>query len=268
VLAGAAANAGSLKLAADGNDPFGAADFDENHGRPHRSITALHTIMIDEDLDPRNPGTIPLMAASENGAGLESASARRSHRAQPRRSKRASGRRRRRWPIVTTSLLVLLAIIVGGGYIALSVTQGQYYLTVTNGQIVIYRGISHPTKFLWLNLSHVYHQTGIPLSEVPTNFRPTVTTASVAGSLPQVQTAVHNISAAIGACRSQYQAVQTWTMNENKYQSEVRVALAHHKPTKGFHNPGPQPGVDPMCPSAQALGISSTTQSPTPTPPA
>jgi len=159
---------------------------------------------------------------------------------------------------MTAALVVLVAVVAVAGYQVVQWTQRQYYLGDSNGQVVIYRGISDPTKFLWLNLSHVYYQTGITLAEVPTAYRQTVTAVSVTGSLPQVQTAVNNISAAIGACRSQYQAVQTWETKEQKYRSEVQQATSHHKPTTSFHNPGPEPGVDPTCPSAQALGISST----------
>jgi len=251
VLAGAAANAGGLKLAADGNDPFGAADFDEDHGRPHRSITALHTIMIDDDLDPRNPGTIPLTAASENGAGLETASARRSHRAQPRRSRRPSGRRRR-WPIVTASLLVLLAIIVGGGYFVLQLTQGQYYLAASNGQIVIYQGVNQ--HFLWFKLYHVYHKTGILLAQVPINDQQTVSSYPP-GNLAHAQSSVANIQMAVNQCQQEYNQRREWVMRENGYLELVAQAHKNHHPTTGIAKPPPEPAVGPFCQPSEVFGI-------------
>ena len=67
---------------------------------------------------------------------------------------------------MTTALVVLVAIVIGGGYIALQVTQSQYYVTAdSNGQVVIYRGINqHILGFSW---SSPYQQTGIQLAQVP-----------------------------------------------------------------------------------------------------
>ena len=45
-----------------------------------------------------------------------------SHRSQP------ALRARRRWPIVTTALVVLLAVVIGGGYAAWRWSQSQYYV--------------------------------------------------------------------------------------------------------------------------------------------
>ena len=261
VLAGAAANAGGLRLAADGNDPFGAVDLDDDHGRTHRSVTAMHTIMIDDDLDPRNPGTIPLTAASENGAGLGTAQARRSHRAQPRRSRRQS--RRRRWPIVTVSLLILVAILGVGGYIALQVTQGQYYLTATNGQIVIYQGINQ--QILWYKLYHVYQETGIQLAQVPTNDQQTVSSYPP-GNLAHAQSSVANIRAAVTQCQQQYTALRAWVVMDNRYLAQVAQANKNHKSTAHIAKPNPPtaPAVGPFCQPSEVFGIPASDLSPTP----
>ncbi len=263
LLAGAAANAGGLRLAADGSDPFGAAGFDEDHVRPSRAGTQV--MMIDDDLDPGPPGTIPLAAATENGMAPAATRARRSHRAQPSRSRHSpDSRGRRRWPIVTAALLVLVAVVVVGGYLAVQSTQGQYYVADSNGQVVIFRGIPDPSKILWINLSHVYQQTGIPLREVPTNYQQTVTTAYTMGSLSHVQQAVRNVQAAVNLCASQYQTLRIWVMKENKYLAEVDQAIRTKQPTKDFRNPGPRPsGAGPMCQPPQAFGISPAALSPT-----
>ncbi len=253
ILAGAAA---SLQPG-DGNDPFG--DLDEDHGRPPRSVTAMHTIMLDDDLDPRNPGTIPLTAASENGAGLGTAPARRSHRAQPRRSRRPSGRRR--WPIVSVSLLVLVAIIVGGGYIGLQVTQGQYYLAATNGQIVIYQGVNQ--QILWYKLYHVHEQTGIQLAQVPANDQQTVSSYPP-GNLAHAQSSVANIRAAVTQCQQQYTALRDWVIKDNRYLAEVAQANKNKKPTTGIAKPGTAPTVGPFCQPSQVFGIPASDLSPTP----
>ena len=110
---------------------------------------------------------------------------RRSHRAQPRRGRGAAPAGRRRWPIVTTSLLVLVAVIIGGGYIAWRWTQDQYYVAAdSKGQVVIYRGINQ--RIAGISLSSPYQQTAIPLAQVPSNYQQTVKTAYATGSLAQV----------------------------------------------------------------------------------
>ncbi len=102
-----------------------------------------------DDLDPMMTAAVIPLPVSENGADPRATRARRSHRAQPRRSRGSP--RRRRWPIVTTALVVLLAVVIGGGYIFYRVSQGQYYVAAdSNGQVVIYRGINqHIAGFSW-----------------------------------------------------------------------------------------------------------------------
>ena len=251
VLAGAAA---AVNVAADGNDPFGASDLDDDHGRPPRSVTAMHTIMIGDDLDS---GTIPLTAASENGAGLRTAPPRRSHRAQPRRT-----RRRRRWPIVTASLLVLVAIIVGGGYIMLQLTQGQYYLTATNGQIVIYQGVNQ--QILWYKLYHVYQQTGIKLAQVPTNDQQTVSSYPP-GNLAHAQSSVANIRKEVNLCHQQYTQLKDWAAKETTYLAKL-AANKNRKPKVTIPNPGTAPAVGPFCQPSREFGIPPSELTPTPPP--
>jgi hypothetical protein len=255
MLAGAAASLQLSDGSADGNDPFG--DPGEDYGRPPQSVTAMHTVMIDDDLDPRNPGTIPLPAASENGARRGTAPARRSHRAQPRRT------RRRRWPIVTVSLLVLVAIVVGGGYIGLQVTQGQYYLAATNGQIDIYQGVN--SQILWYKLYHVYQQTGIPLAKVPTNDQQTVSSYPP-GNLAHAQSSVANIRAAVNLCQQQYTALQDWVTMDNRYLAEVAHAVKAKQSTAHIAKPNPPtaPTVGPFCQPSQVFGIPATDLTPTP----
>ena len=180
----------------------------------------------------QDPGTIPLTAASENGAGLRTAPPRRSHRAQPRRTSAVG---RRRWPIVTASLLVLVAIIVGGGYIMLQLTQGQYYLTATNGQIVIYQGVNQ--QILWYKLYHVYQQTGIQLAQVPTNDQQTVSSYPP-GNLAHAQSSVANIRTAVNLCHQQYTQLQDWATKETTYLAKVAGQQEPETDKVTIPNPG------------------------------
>jgi PPM family protein phosphatase len=261
LLAGAAANAGgSIRLTPDGSDPFVTIQLDQGHVGPSR--TAPQAVLFDDDLDPGHPGAIPLTAASENGMAPGTARARRSHRAQPRRSRRPSGSRGRRWPIVTASLLVLVAVIVGGGYILLRLTQEQYYVAESNGQVVIYRGVNY--RILGFNLSHLYQQTGIPLAQVPSNDQQTVKTAYTMGSLAHVQQAVGNIRAGVDQCQGQYRSLQAWVMKDDKYLAQVAQANRQRKPTADITKPGAAPSVGAMCPPAQAFSIPASALSPSP----
>ena len=157
VLAGAAANVHDPRLSTDGTGPFGAAgehrgnhfagSYDD-HGQP--SMTVAQSMVAVDDLDPDG---MPLAMASENGTDLTGLRARRSHRAQPKRITRSG---RRRWPIVTTSLVVLLAVVVGGGYIAWRWSQDQYYVGAdSKGQeVLIYRGVNQ--QIAGISLSRPY----------------------------------------------------------------------------------------------------------------
>jgi PPM family protein phosphatase len=255
LLAGAAA-AAAFPVDGDGSGSFELAEFDDDHVRA--PLTGTRIIMIGDDLDPGLSGTMPLAAATENGTAPGTARARRSHRAQPRRSRP----RRRRWPIMTAALAVLVAIVAVGGYEVVQWTHRQYYLGDSGGQVVIYRGISDPKTFLWLTLSRVYHPTGIPLDQVPASDQQMVTSASITGSLSQVQGAVKTISDAVGMCARQYSAMQVWDAKQAKYEAELNKAIAGHKSTKGIKSPGQPPSVNPVCPPARAFAPS--TLSPTP----
>ncbi len=253
VLAGAAANAGAARLSADGTGPFAAIDdhFDddlENHFADHDppSLAVPHPAAGIDDVLAGS-----LAAANGNGTGPNSVAARRSHRAQPRRAART----RRRWPIVTTSLVVLLGVIIGGGYIAWRWSQDQYYVAAdSKGEVVIYRGINQ--RIAGINLSKPYQQTLIPLAQVPSNYQQTVKATITASSLSEAQRIVANVSAAVSTCKQEYTALASWVTQANTYQATVALANRQHKPVKSIPKPGPQPAkAGAMCPPSTAFEI-------------
>jgi hypothetical protein len=156
---------------------------------------------------------------------------------------------------VTTALVVLLAVVVVGGYIAWRVSQNQYYVAVdSHGDVVIFRGINE--RIIGINLSHPYQQTSIPLAQVPSNDQQTVRTAYASGSLAEVQKTVANIRSAVNLCRQQYTALRDWATAETRYQAELAQARNNHKSTKDIAKPPPQPpSAGAMCASSQAFGI-------------
>jgi protein phosphatase len=257
VLAGAAANVHDPRLSTDGTGPFSAvgehrgnhfAGSYDDHGQPSMTV-AQPTVAVD-DLDPDG---MPLATASENGTDLTAVRARRSHRAQPKRSSR------RRWPIVTTSLVVLLAVVVGGGYIAWRWSQDQYYVGADGkGQVVIFRGVNQ--KIAGVSLSHPYQPTGIQLSQVPSPYQQTVKATDTASSLSSARAIVANVQNAVNACRQAYLNRKVWVPKDKAFKAyQAAVALAskqHKKPPAAVANPGPVPApAGPMCPPSTAFGI-------------
>jgi protein phosphatase len=243
VLAGAAASMADLALS-DGTGPQrGLEDHQDDHGLADR--TAPQPAVA--DLDPMMTSAVTPLTVSENGTDPGATRARRSHRARP------PGRHR--WPIVTTALVVLAAVVIGGGYIFWRVSQEQYYVGAnSNGEIVIYRGISQRIAgFSW---SSPYQLTGIPLSQVPSNYQQTVKTSYSTGSLAQVRQTVANIATAVDNCRNAYAALQSWQAAENRYNVAVAQARQLRKPASGIPKPAPQPPpANPMCPSPEAFSI-------------
>jgi serine/threonine protein phosphatase PrpC len=270
ILAGAAVSLGDLWPGADGTngltpvdhadtlDSLVAYDGLEDHHEDHLAPRTAPQPAVTEDGDPRFPGDITIMASSNGTSpvGLKTAPGRRSHRAQPRRIREAPPTRgRRRWPIVTTSLVVLLAVIIGGGYIAWRWTQDQYYVAANSkGQVVIYRGVNQ--KIAGVSLSSEYQLTTLQLDQVPSNYQQTVKTAYATGSLAQVRRTVDNISSASKLCQQQYAALAAWQTKDQEYLAKVAAAQKAKQKTTGITKPGPPPPAQSVtCPSSEVFGI-------------
>jgi PPM family protein phosphatase len=275
VLAGAAATLGDLRLA-DEDAPFGG--FEDHHEDRVPARTAPQPVL--DDLDPMMTSAVVPLTVSENGDGPPTTRARRSHRAQSRRSRGSGGSgRRRRWPIVTTALVVLVAVVIGGGFIFWRVSQGQYYVAASGNEVGIYRGIDY--RVLGISLYSLYKPTGIQLAQVPETYQQTVTNPDSTGSLSQAQTTVGNVQAAVDECRTAYLAQKNWVAADSaytKYQAEVAAAKKKHPAGSVANlgpappNPGPRPlgaGQRPSstggtCPPSTAFGIPATALIPAP----
>jgi serine/threonine protein phosphatase PrpC len=151
---------------------------------------------------------------------------------------------RRRWPLVTSALVVLLIVIVGGGYAGWRYTQDQYYVGTNSGKVVIYRGIT--AKVAGVNLSKVYRQTSIPLAMLPATDVQSIRSTIQASGLADAQRIVGNIRADYQRCQKAYQTLRTWQNLPVKKNSKGKVIP---KP--------PMPTIPPDCPAAPASGGSS-----------
>jgi serine/threonine protein kinase len=269
-IADSADDRGTQEAAKPGTPPqttvswLGKQDEARDAGASHSPQPATSTPAASRSSPDSAPNGGPLL---DSGGG---------HRARPRR-----GRGLRWWPIVTTSLLVLVAVIIGGGYIFWRMSQSQYYVKAdSSGQVVIYRGINdHILGFSW---SSPYQRTGIQLDQVPQNYQQTVTTAGSTGSHSQVTQTVTNIRAAVDACRIAYLNQQNWVTRDNEYNAyRARVAAANkakQHPTSGaatnpgpaVANPGPPPlgagqrptGTGGLCPPAAAFNVPASALTP------
>ena len=188
---------------------------------------------------------------------------RRGHRAERSRRRGAvspdgtgSTAGRRRWPIVTTSLVVLFAVIVGGGYVAWRYTQDQYYVaTDASGEVVIYQGVNQ--SVLGISLSHPHTRTGIMLTQVPTGYRQQLANTPSASSLAGAQQIVTNIRNQVNACKKWYNDLQEWQNLQTQYNNAVNEANRHHQPTKNIAKPPaePAPPANVTCPPSTAYGV-------------
>ncbi|MHB1474328.1 MAG: Stp1/IreP family PP2C-type Ser/Thr phosphatase [Dermatophilaceae bacterium] len=88
---------------------------------------------------------------------------------------------RRHWLRGLLLVVLVLAVLVGGGYAAYDWSQRQYFVGQSKGHVAIYQGISQNIGS-W-NLSHVVDDSGIVLSDLPDFYRTkvdaTVTTATI-----------------------------------------------------------------------------------------
>ncbi len=110
---------------------------------------------------------------------------------------------RRRWPVVTTVLVILVLLLVGGLYTGYRATQNNYYLASDGSQLSIYRGINQTIG--WISLSHVYRRTGVPISHVPGDLNmPTTPT-----TLPKTMATLTSIERAY-ACSQDQKALEAW----------------------------------------------------------
>ncbi len=142
--------------------------------------------------------------------------------------------------------MVLLIVIVGGGFAGGSYTQHQYYVGASKGQVVIFRGVNQ--KVAGISLSSVYRRTGIPIGQVTTDDRQQVMNTITASSLADANQIVGSIRLGAQACQKAANAQQNYRAALAAYQHAVKNYDAQKH--KRGHKPVPpvSPAAPPNCP--------------------
>jgi PPM family protein phosphatase len=146
---------------------------------------------------------------------------------------------RRRWPVVTTILVVLLAVVAGGLYAGYRATQGQYYLGADGGQVSIFRGVNE--KIAFISLSSVYRRTGIPLSHVPGD----LTLPTNPTTLAKSQATLTSITRSY-TCKKDEQAQNSYQAALSQWTTKYGTVAANKRP--------PQP-TKPRTPPAYCAAL-------------
>jgi len=159
---------------------------------------------------------------------------------------------RRRWPVVTSILVVLVALIAAGLYFGYRSTQGNYYLAADGSHVSIYRGISQ--KIAFVSLSSVYRKTNVPTSEVPGEL-----------SLPTTPTTLAKTQATLTqitddhTCHVVGQELTAWQHKSAQLQKAANAAKrqrARNKKVKipSTKMPTPKPALPSYCAAGSGLG--------------
>jgi PPM family protein phosphatase len=254
ILAGAASqgNPGDLSLLERTDSPAGRAQM-LAHTAPQPAV------MLDE---PRTAQDVwPETEPGRNGSGPDGwpsadSQSRNGHRAGKERS-------RRRWPIVTTALVVLALVVIGGGYGAWDYTQHQYYVGIDQGNVTIFRGINQ--NVAGVSLSSVYSRSSVPQQQVPAQELAAVQGTISATSLSNAEQIVSGLRTTADQCKSAYQGRQAWETNR-----AAQVATAQRAHARNIPAPtSPEPTIPSQCPPAAAFGVTaapSASGSPSATP--
>ena len=107
---------------------------------------------------------------------------------------------RLRWLKALSLVVLVLAVLVGGGYAAYDWSQRQYFVGETNGHVAIYQGVSQnigPWK-----LSHVIDESDIALSDLPDFYRGKVDSTLSSANVQDARRLVTDLRVQAIACQT------------------------------------------------------------------
>ena len=118
--------------------------------------------------------------------------------------------------------MLLIALVIGGGYLGWRYTQDQYYVGTDGGNVAIFQGINQSVA--GVQLSHVAERTSIPLAGVPAPYQGQIRVTVTATSRNSALAIVANIRKQYEICLASYAA-------QSKYSSD----LAAYKTAKAAY---------------------------------
>jgi serine/threonine protein phosphatase PrpC len=152
-------------------------------------------------------------------------------------------RRKRRLPLVTSALVILVVLVVGGAYAGWRYTQSQYYVGEDSGKVVIFRGINQSVA--GIKLYSVVQRFNIPVASLPSMDASTVRATITSDSgLHGAQASVQTIQADYQHCQAAYEALRKWQAEPAKTE---RVKVGKKTVTKKVKPP--QPTIPAQCPA-------------------
>jgi PPM family protein phosphatase len=161
------------------------------------------------------------------------------------------GHTRRRWPVVTSILVVLVIVIVGGGFVGWRYTQSQYYVGSDGKQVAIFRGINQ--RVAGISLSGVYQHTGIPVARLPAADAGQISSTIPASSLSDARRIVSNIRHDY-TCQLASEALAKWVAGKPKpvkVKVKVRGKTVTRTKIPAYR---PKPTVPKNCPASGTSG--------------
>ena len=234
IMAGAAShgNAADLSLLERGDSPAGRAQM--------LAQTAPQApVMLDERRTAQGGWSDAEEDDDPDDWAVSEGQSRSGHRAR---------RHRRRWPIVTMALVVLAAVVIGGGYGAWQYTQHQYYVGTSQGHVTIFRGVNQ--RVAGVSLSSVYSRSPLTEAQVPPQELQMVRGTITATNLSDAHRIVGQLQSQADVCKTAYGSRNDWVTQQA---AAAAAAKASKKPKPSA---SPEPTVPTDCPGAAALGVS------------
>jgi PPM family protein phosphatase len=168
---------------------------------------------------------------------------------------------KRRWPIVSGTLVLLVVLLGGGFYGFWRYNQGQYYVGVTSdGYVAIFRGTDQ--NLAGISLSSLLTRSTLKASMLTTSDQATLQQTISASSVSDAQQRIDQLQSQADQCRQTYETLAKWQTEDLAYQSYLtakqQAAKNHTKAPAVVNSPGAMqtqmPDADECAPST-AFGI-------------